>query len=98
MLDPRLSDADDWTDDQLADCARAAFLLGLADGRQRSKPRRRDEVVEIARLAYQRRKIHAAKIRQVYGAGFDLSNLLVQVQRNKERFDGKAGVDTKGGA
>lgn len=73
--------AKDWvlkTDDELALIAAAAFKLGLEDGRTLSSPIDSYKVLAgLRRLGVQAGgdmlQGHRIKMRQVYGAGFDIS-------------------------
>lgn len=65
---------DDATDDQLAALADKAFRLGLQHGRRMSGPVDAYQIMLLLGHAdSQRRKFHTKKLRQVYGAGFDIS-------------------------
>jgi hypothetical protein len=69
----------DVLDLQLSQLARSAFHLGLLDGRERLKPRDRYELKNYFQgnwPADANRIVHTRKIRQVYGAGFDISRTL----------------------
>lgn len=59
----------------LADNAKAAFALGLTHGRTTGKPWTARDVMYVCLNAprdYDWRRIHSKKVRQVYGAGFDV--------------------------
>lgn len=79
--------AKDWclkTDDELSDIARAAFMLGLADGRTLSGPINSFKVLAFLetlpiKANGDKLKMHRIKIRQVYGAGFDIAQCVERV-------------------
>lgn len=81
-----LSDMVEMTDDVLCDLAREAFKMGLEDGRLLANPISARKLWEVLPWHSQQR-FHTKKMRQVYGAGFDLalSDVLV---RKKERAKG----------
>lgn len=59
----------------MADNAKAAFELGLTHGRSVATPWPAQDVMYVCLNAprnYDWRKLHTKKIRQVYGAGFDV--------------------------
>lgn len=59
----------------LANNAKAMFELGLSHGRTMSKPANSEDVMYVylnAPRRYDWKKLHRLKIRQVYGAGFDV--------------------------
>jgi hypothetical protein len=62
------------TDTQLTVLAARAFVLGLRDGRTLSSPRRGGAVIrDLTKSGDVWRNIHRVKLRQVYGAGFDIA-------------------------
>lgn len=66
-------------DDVLADLARLAFQLGLEHGRTRASPIDRHALQAHLRDSWPdsaNRIVHLRKLRQVYGAGFDISAIL----------------------
>jgi len=64
------------SDDRLTAIAAKAFQLGLADGREFSSPRTSHELIDVVAASYERLIVHRNKLRQVYGAGFDISKAL----------------------
>lgn len=65
---------DTLSDRELIDCAVRMFRQGLLDGRDRE--RRTADAVMLLIPPYPRRVIHKRKMRQVYGAGYDISRCL----------------------
>lgn len=59
-------------DTALADLARHAFLLGLEHGRERPAPISAGALMPLLGINH---VIYRKKMRQVYGAGFDISQL-----------------------
>jgi len=56
--------------------ATSAFRMGLADGRTWARPRDSHEVMRaIGASIPDQRVLHRTKLRQVYGAGFDIARL-----------------------
>ena len=57
-----------------------AFAMGLLDGRNQNTPKTAEELFAILTenltLRLDWRRVHHRKLRQVYGAGFDLSKTL----------------------
>lgn len=62
------------TDDELAVYASRAFRIGLAHGRKHAKPITANQLAYLLELPA-RRIVHTRKIRQVYGAGFDIGTI-----------------------
>lgn len=67
--------------------AEMAFGLGLEHGRKRSKPIDSERLLGDLKLAYlhssadvEFRVIHRLKLRQVYGAGFDITYTIRKVE------------------
>lgn len=60
------------TDNDLARLADIVFRQGLKDGRAQSHPRTRD-LLHLLLPVMDCRQIHTAKLRQIYGAGFDIA-------------------------
>ena len=75
------SHMDGLPDGILTHMAAELFQLGLQDSRVRSKPRTRTDVMGL--FQYQARRGYSAKMRQVYGAGFDLGVQLMRVRLEK---------------
>ncbi len=69
-----LRDMVEMDDDQLAAIADKAFRLGLHDGRTLRQPITADKLWGLL-PQYPRRVMHSVKIRQVYGAGFDIGSM-----------------------
>jgi hypothetical protein len=67
----RLPDMLDMSDQQLADIAATVFLRGLKDARELSGPITADKLMEWL-PGYPHRLMHNRKLRQVYGAAFDM--------------------------
>lgn len=65
---------DECEPEQLAAFAHKAFLLGMTDGMQRKSPRdSRTVVKDVLPPLTGYRIFHRLKLRQVYGAGFDVA-------------------------
>jgi hypothetical protein len=60
------------SDNALSDLAARVFRQGLIDGRALSFPRDRGAVMLLL-PTHERTILHARKLRQVYGAGYDIS-------------------------
>jgi len=81
--------AEQLSDARLGELAAFAFRRGLDDGRTTSNPKPAAEVWRLLMTGCaapaDRRIIHTKKLRQVYGAGFDISrNLTRHPTRNPE--------------
>lgn len=62
-----------WEPEQFGAAAHKAFMLGLADGENRASPRDGHAImIEVFQAGTYGRVFHRQKIRQVYGAGFDI--------------------------
>lgn len=72
-------DMDTMTDLQLGDVAAAVFRKGLSDGRLCSRPLPCDILMAFL-PGYPHRIGHARKLRQVYGAGFDIAKMMLRVK------------------
>ncbi len=71
----------DPNDTLLRSMAGVAFALGLEDGKVHSAPRSSEWLMRRLRNDYSEedytwRIIHRKKLRQVYGAGFDISKII----------------------
>lgn len=75
-----LPDMVEMTDNELASAAGIVFRAGLKDGREKSFPRSRDAVMLLI-PPYPRRIFHARKLRQIYGAGYDISRRTAEILR-----------------
>lgn len=62
-----------WPVDKWADVAHAAFILGMEDGLVLSKPRTAATIINQLPPIPDGRMVHTHKLRQVYGAGFDIA-------------------------
>jgi len=71
MSPEALPDMLDMSDQQLADIAATVFLRGLKDARELSGPITANKLMELL-PGYPHRLIHKRKLRQVYGAAFDM--------------------------
>lgn len=70
---------DDLSDVELADIARAVFLQGLRDGATLSAPHTAEHLM-FWLPPYDHRIGHKKKLRQVYGAGFDIAAMMRRVR------------------
>lgn len=68
---------DDLSDNALSEMAARVFRQGLIDGRN-TYPRTRYQVMLLLPV-HPHRVIHSRKLRQVYGAGYDISRALREV-------------------
>jgi len=69
------------TDDQLADLARSMFLLGMLDARTHSGRLTRYELADVHLRKLDHCNGHTFKLRQVYGAGYDIEQLHERIRR-----------------
>ena len=66
-----LRDMVEMSDQELAGVAAKAFLIGLKDGRELAGPITADKLM-MALPGHPHRIMHSKKLRQVYGAAFDI--------------------------
>lgn len=66
-----LRDMVEMSDQELTGLAAKAFLIGLKDGRELAGPITADKLI-MELPGHPHRLIHARKLRQVYGAAFDI--------------------------
>lgn len=65
------------TDKELCDFAHMAFSFGLSDGRTRSKPIDSEALMHrLFPVGWNGLKVHRWKLRQVYGAGYDIARAI----------------------
>ena len=67
--------AHEQTCEQWTDLASRAFALGYQDGLRLSTPKTSRMIVTLLMAHMERRVVDRRKIRQVYGAGFDLGKM-----------------------
>jgi len=79
-----MSDLDKYTDAQLTKLAGRAFRLGLEHGRTLSGPVDSVEVMIHLNVTAHFRIFHRKKLRQVYGAGFDISRQVKAVNQSHD--------------
>jgi hypothetical protein len=82
-----MTDFDHMSDQRLSQLAALAFIRGLEDGRKGSTPATADALMQTLRDEIGRivtwRIYHKRKLRQVYGAGFDISRMSL-INSNRE--------------
>ncbi len=77
-----LTHMDDMSDNELASLADTVFRQGLKDGRTLSMPRDKGAVMLLI-PPHPHRIFQARKLRQVYGAGYDIARTLREINALK---------------
>lgn len=77
---------DQLTDREFAVYAQSVFYQGLVDGRKLFHPRTRDAVMLLIPY-HPRRILHARKLRQVYGAGFDIAKAMRRIEAQSQESE-----------
>jgi hypothetical protein len=84
LIQRMTADLDQYGRQAMTDLAGRAFKLGWDDARKGNTLRNRREVMqELFEEGSDGRKLHTAKIRQIYGAGFDLSKMHQQIENGE---------------